>query len=604
MRLGNSISEDFQGYRIVEQFLFDKGVSSLAKNGKLIAILPNAFLFGGGGDKHLRTYLIENDLIEMVISFPGGLLINTGLQLSVVIINKSKLKRGIITFVDASEFVEGKSNREKKLNDEGLYSVIKKGLENSSLKNVEVEQIRNFDYNLSVPRYFQKEVEGVLLSKILSPIISQRNTGSSTGKLVRIRDLQDDRINYKLDVDVLEENEMPRFAQLISETCLLLAARWKTLKPTFFEYKGVPLLITPDIIALRIDELKVDVGFLINELHAGYINEQANALKVGSIIPSIRKADLLSIKVQLPNIDEQRVKYKIALEAVAEEKKKALLYFNKIHGLEDEMVEQNSYLRHSLAGPSSNLKRSISNIKNILFNQIIGRVPELLALKVSDQHELTFGEYLEIIERDVIKISDAVNKQLRVEIDVLSKNLLPVDIIAFIQKFVTEFSDKKDLKFSLILDFDKEVLLDEEGGIKKVFILANPDLLSNLLNNLIENAVNHGFNGVDGRHRINLFFMSDINRNHVNEFILMVSNTGQAFPDNFTQKEFIRKGFKSGQKSGDGFGGWFINEIIKKFNGTFLIFSTNESNVASSDTIATKIEITFPIIETETNEEI
>ncbi len=604
MRLSNSNADNFHGYRLVEQFLFDRGVASLSHQGKLIAILPGAFLFSGGSDKHLRTYMVEHDLIEMVISLPSGLLINTGLQLSIVVINKAKPKRGFITFVDAIDFVEIGNSREKILNDDALYAAIKRGSKDKAIKAVENEDVRLFDYNLSVPRYFQIEVEGVLLSDVLSPITVQRTSLPPTGKLVRIRDLKDDRINYRLDGASLEEIETPRFAQLVSETCLLVAARWKTLKPTLFEYEGTPILITPDIIALHIDQDKVDIGYLINELHAEYINEQSNAFRIGSIIPTIRKTDLLSIKIQLPDIEEQRKKIKIALEAVADEKKKALLYFNKVHGLEDEIVEQNAYLRHSLAGPSSNLKGSISNIKSILINQVAEKVPDLLKMKVSDKHELTLGEYLEIVERDATKISEAVSKQLRVEIDVLSKSLLPVEIISFIQKFVSEYNDKKDPRFSLELNFDKEVLLDEDGSLRKIYIQANPDLLSDLLNNLIDNAVKHGFSGIKGHHRIEIFFMSDINKNGINEFILLVSNTGNPFPQNFTQQDFIKKGSRKGHNDGDGYGGWYINEIVKKLNGYFEIVHEGGNDQPTAEKIATHFEITFPIIETETNEEV
>ena len=85
---------------------------------------------------------------------------------------------------------------------------------------------------------------------------------------------------------------------------------------------------------------------------------------------------------------------------------------------------------------------------------------------------------------------------------------------------------------------------------------------------------------------------------------MLVSNTGNPFPDNYTQQDFIKKGSKKGNNRGDGYGGWYINEIIKKLNGYFEIKNEGGNDQPTAEKIATHFEITFPIIETETNEEV
>jgi len=153
------------GIRTIEQFLIEKGVNSLNKKGKLIALLPQGFLFRGMQEHRLRQYLIEEDLIDSVISLPGGLLLNTGIPLVILVLNKNKKTPGKVRFVDASKFVESKNRREKILNDHGLIQEIRGIYKDSEvIRMIDNSQIREFDYNLNVPRYFQKQKCQNLLS--------------------------------------------------------------------------------------------------------------------------------------------------------------------------------------------------------------------------------------------------------------------------------------------------------------------------------------------------------------------------------------------------------------------------------------------------------
>lgn len=59
---------------------------------------------------------------------------------------------------------------------------------------------------------------------------------------MRIRDLKDDKVDFNLDISIVEVTELRRpDIQQISESCLLLAMRWKTLKPTLFQFKDEPI---------------------------------------------------------------------------------------------------------------------------------------------------------------------------------------------------------------------------------------------------------------------------------------------------------------------------------------------------------------------------
>lgn len=606
LRFHNQFESRFGQVRSAEYFLIENGLDALSANGKMILCVPVGFLFSNRiSDQNFRSYIVTNDLLEMVVLMPGGMFMNTSATTAIIVINKFKKNIGKVSFVDANSFIENTSPREKKLNDHKLYETIKEATNIEIIRTVPNESIINNDFNLNVPRYFQNELDGVKLGDIGSVYRGNRVNEGQIGKFVRIRNLKDDKLDFQLLIDEIDEVVLPRHAQCIEESCILMALRWKTLKPTYFNYTGIPVFVNSDILAFKVNESKVDSAFLINELHSLYVTEQLDSFKTGTLIPMIKREDLFSVMILLPEEGEQglakqKLIVKEQLIKLAEEKKKDLNWFNKIHGLETEIVEQNTYLRHTLAGPSSNLKDSIANVKKIILEKIAQNQPSVLDYKLSENHLISLGEYLSIIERDVEKIVIAVSRQLKIDSGIEDKKLFPIEIFDFLKKYSSEYNEREGLNFKILFEFDKEVFFDLDGNLIKSFILANEEMLHDLFDNLINNAVKHAFSA-DTNNRIEIYLMKNLSNDDQDDIQILFSNTGKPFPENFTLKDFVRKGFKYGLNAGDGFGGWYVNEIIKKLKGNFDIIDETGSEGLPDTDLATSFEINFPLIETEEN---
>jgi type I restriction enzyme M protein len=600
LKLDEDLKLLFPDCRTAEQFFIRKGVSSLSNKGKLIAILPIGFLFRSGSDQQVRQFLVESDLVEFVIELPGGLLSNTSLPLAILVLNKAKKAPGLVKFINAKNYLVRDTIREKKLNDSGLLNDIRKNETTDTIKIVSNTQITELGYNLSVPRYFQKKYDGVELRNLGTFIKGTRVSDNQKGKLVQTRDLKDDILDFELNLALLEDTEIPKQAIEVSESCLLLASRWKTLKPTYFRYAGTPVYIMPDTLTYKVDESKCDLAYLVNELHANYVFEQLDTFRTGSVIPFIKKDDLLSIVISIPFLDKQKSIVKQRLIELSEEKKKELNLFNKIYGLESEIIEQNTYLRHTLAGPSSNLKDSISSIKKIFYEKVVPAHPHILNLKLSDKHMISLGEYLSIIERDAQKIVSTVTSQLKVDTGIDHKKLIPFEIFNFLEKYAAEYNERLDINFKIDFDFDENVFMDEDGKRVQTFIMANYDLLRDLFDNLINNAAKHAFLP-ESKNLIEIYLMKNKKNEDQDEIQILFSNTGKPLPKDFTVADFIRKGFKSGPNAGEGFGGWYINEIIKKLNGDFDVIDETGSEGLIGTDLVTSFEINFPIIKVDGN---
>lgn len=240
MKVPKHIDDMFGGIKTYEHFIIENGLKALNPNGKIIICVPQGLLFRSGPERFLRQDLVTDDLLEMVISFPSGLLMNTGISLAILVINKNKNEKDKVKFIDANNFIESFSSKEKRLNDNALNERIQSLIDSDTIKIVSNKTIGENDYNLNVPRYFHKDYNGFSLGQIGSIFKGEKLPEGQFGKFIKIRNLKNDKLHFNLDIDDIESVELPRNAKKIEESCVLLACRWKTLKPTFFNFSGIP----------------------------------------------------------------------------------------------------------------------------------------------------------------------------------------------------------------------------------------------------------------------------------------------------------------------------------------------------------------------------
>lgn len=611
--------------RTAEQFMLNQGINALSETGKLIVITAQGILSGGGADKEIRKGLVERDLLEMVISFPGGLLSNTSISISVLVINAGKKDKGLVKFVNASNYTELVSARERKLDPIALYDVLVGASDSESVRIVSNDVLAAEDYNLIATRYFipQLKASGIRrshLGYVLEPAPVMRQNDAAEGRVIRIKDLQNDRLDFKLKTEELIVAPVPKQFSELKTSALLVALKWQTLKPTYFEYTGESIFIGQDIVPLIVSQ-EVDLSYLIIVLHSAHVLETISYLREGTTIPSLKKEDLFRIEVELPSIEEQRARVKEIHESFIAEKKREIEARSRILGLENELLEQNTYLRHALAGPANNLRGSIRNLKKILEDQIIPLLPDVLKLKLGPASELTLENYMTIMERDARRISETLNRTTWIEAATSEKTMTPIEIFEFLENYTNELKAQSDIRYKIDFSYDKDAFTGADGTRIKTYIYANADLLTDLFNNLIKNAEVHAFSETASRvsarrsrpgkydhNRIEIYIMLNADKGvgmeEEKDVIILVSNTGKGFPENFTMADFTRKGSKTGSNAGDGFGGWYINEIVKKFGGDLDMIDEQGGEGLPDTDLATSFEITLPITQFEGNESV
>lgn len=564
MRLNSTDKAKTLKYNSAEEFVIGKGLENIKEDGKIISIVSNGFLFKGGSGKKLREKLIQEDLLETVISLPAGLFYSTGIPVVIIVINKKKERTGKIRFIDGKDFFQTLNKRQKTLDYTKLLDEIRKEDKSSVVEYVSNEKIIHNDYNLNVGRYFISEIEGSPLNEIISPIIKNYPKELEQGKFVRIRDLKDDKLNYSLNARDIEIEKLPNSrVQLIDRSCMLLAVRWNSLKPTYFHYEGTPILISTDIQAFKINEEKVFIDYLFYELHSEYVKEQLESYSSGSFVPYISKEDLLNIKIDLPSPSEQQSKIRGVKELSKEIESVKKEQSNIAHENQNVQFNEFASLKHTLGRPRQNIVDWTDNL--IDHFSAFHKGFDKMDSEFKNFYEVSIIGALKEIKNDINFITDVLEKG---ENGLILKDHPKKLISLFELNDIVRNISENGYKFKV----DPDLL--EGNSLITRGVNCNIILLKTLLDNLLTNANKHAFNLKSKGNLVSLKL--DIIDDNL---ILELKDNGKGFPKNYNKEKFITKYSTANPENGSGLGGYDINRIAVYFENPDWDLILNEDPV-------------------------
>ena len=139
-------------------------VETLNETGRAGVVVPHGVLFRGSSEGKIRTNIIDHNLLEAVIGLPANLFFGTGIPAAILIFNKAKGSNTNVLFIDASnEYDAGKN--QNRLGDRHIdkivatYNNFDAGLATTGVIEEKfayaatLEEIKENDYNLNIPRY-------------------------------------------------------------------------------------------------------------------------------------------------------------------------------------------------------------------------------------------------------------------------------------------------------------------------------------------------------------------------------------------------------------------------------------------------------------------
>jgi type I restriction enzyme M protein len=151
-------------------------IYQLDENGTMAVVVPHGVLFRGASEGQIRKFLIEDrNYLDAVIGLPANLFYGTSIPTSVLVFKKCRVDSDNVMFIDASSHFEKRKNQNF-LTDEDVDRIIETYKNRQSIDKsshvATLDEIRENDYNLNIPRYVDtfEEEESINLDKVVADI--------------------------------------------------------------------------------------------------------------------------------------------------------------------------------------------------------------------------------------------------------------------------------------------------------------------------------------------------------------------------------------------------------------------------------------------------
>lgn len=295
-----------------EWFFIYNALESMKEGGKIIAIVSDGVLFKAQ-DTNFRKYLLENNLIEGIISLPSGFLKGTAIKTNILILSKNNRK---FKLFDASPYLPENSKRKQiSLNNiNELYNAYQ-----FCNRLIDKDDIKTIDCNLTYSSITSKNLyEGmknlINLNEVVEILKGSNLTISNFEDLITeddtdylvltSSDIDNGLIDYKKLKHINNGSKYEKFCAKDGD--VIITSKSTKVKLAVINNKNnKKIIITGAMYILRPIENKIDGTYLkifFDSLKGRQILQSAQK---GSVITTISVYELESLKVPCPEYKDQ-----------------------------------------------------------------------------------------------------------------------------------------------------------------------------------------------------------------------------------------------------------------------------------------------------------
>lgn len=507
----------------------------------------------------IRKYLVDNNYLDAIISFPPNILYSTCIPYFLLICNTTRKKDEAVKFIYAEScFIE--NDRFKRILDVHRLINIMEADDAKECISVSPDVIkRDFDYNLNPSLYLRNNVEIhegqclVRLSDILSLQRPSKNVGSNI-ELIPVNRFSNEftKIIFADGKPSEEEalshpNAYKTYHGIVGEKYLLVFNLYTSYASKFALYSGYKdFMCDRKIQVFKINEEIATSEYLVYNLTNNPLFNKSGLLNHMNM-PFVIEKDR---ERQNAIVERQKQEYREKRRIELENEKKRL-------GIKTEISD----LEHFIGSQQLKIMNAITRIENIS--------PD------TDKYH----ENVKLLIDNVKYVFRAI-KFFRSDIsdEELHNGMAEGDICNFISNYIESWNRYSGNFFNLYVnnELDCTPVMD-----------FNRPLLTVMFDTILDNAGRHGFNKIrrpDNQVEINLSLTEYDNKNYL---LIKVANNGNPFSKDFTINDYISHGVHSSATWHYGIGGYHIYKIVKGHNGFLYIDSNSIWNVI--------IEILLPI---------
>ena len=134
-------------------------LSYLSSKGRAAIVCFPGIFYRKGAERTIRKYLVDNNFIDCVIQLPENLFFGTSIATCILVMSKNKTENKVL-FIDASKEFKKETNNNI-LEEKNIDAIVKEFRDRIDVeyfsRYVDVSEIEENDYNLSVSTYVEKE---------------------------------------------------------------------------------------------------------------------------------------------------------------------------------------------------------------------------------------------------------------------------------------------------------------------------------------------------------------------------------------------------------------------------------------------------------------
>jgi type I restriction enzyme M protein len=550
-----------------EQFFDSLLFRRLNPEGKVISIVSQGFLISDSKSKKYRQEWIDSGYLKVIVALPNlSDFTNTSIQLYLIVLDTTPTNNGNLRYIDGRNLYNKSDSIYFNLID--FKSLYVSSTEMPGLKFIDYNLLRTNDYDLQVDNCFRGTRAGIKLIDICNEIRNlKRGDFNSNGRIVRNRDLKTDKNDFLLDVSSLEFDHLDGEYEL-SESCLLITRFGAKIKPTYFNYTGESIYITQGIIPLKIDESKVDINYLINELYQDYVLEQINASSTGEVIPIFDRKKLLAIHIDIDkSIAEQRAlinkiksSHSLEIQQTSEQ----------IDLLRKEIYEDIRKKEHNILQHIADCASALRLLKNYLQKD---QVVDAKCLSDVNKRIDSLSKSLSSATSEITLLTKEITAEVKKEIDINELILKCIDLCS-----------KNDDLFSIEYSFDEDSfkipISERQDKFLKInpHIFIAPNLFSIVFNNILANAKRHSFKPEDKKYIFRIVLSCGRGVEFSDKILIHFLISGNPFEEGSADSYCVR-GAKAGPYANTGFGAAEVCEIVRNhFEGSIEVIDEKESS--------------------------
>lgn len=297
-------------------------VHHLNHNGKGVLLGTKGTLVRSN-EADIRKGILNDKLIECVITLPDNLYEKTGIGTEMIIFNKNKTddRMNKVLFINASNYTYRLNKNQHAITDEGINKILEcytYGFEEESFsKFVDLEKIKEYNYTLNPKEYldfdalkdlFDKSVSLKDVAEIIKGVQVSKDDLEELSKqpdyyLINVKDIENGKINYD-ETSMLTYKKKDWIGKFdIRPNDIILTSKGSTVKIAIVGDDFKKAFISSNLTIIRVNTTKYDAYVLYEFLQSEVGARMIEGIQTGTTIKLLNNAQLGKIELPLYDIN-------------------------------------------------------------------------------------------------------------------------------------------------------------------------------------------------------------------------------------------------------------------------------------------------------------